>query len=150
LRHLGGILPKQKHRNKLKWRDQVRRRNGRFGDDQRPSRDQATGWNERTGRDQIPRRQELLQIVGHFAEHVTNPVQAPSMAAVAGSRSVSAEEAHKRRRSMLDAGATGIPGIPGITGIAGIAKATGPTRQTVYRIQADPAAAEAALAAWGM
>ena len=35
-------------------------------------------------------------------------------------------------------------------GIAQIAKETGLTRQTVYRIKADPAGAEAALAAWGM
>jgi len=34
------------------------------------------------------------------------------------------------------------------SGIAAIAKATGLSRQTVYRIQADPAAAEAALATW--
>jgi hypothetical protein len=35
-------------------------------------------------------------------------------------------------------------------GIAQIAKDTGLTRQTVYRIKADPAGAEAALAAWGL
>jgi putative DNA-invertase from lambdoid prophage Rac len=35
-------------------------------------------------------------------------------------------------------------------GIAQIAKETGLTRQTVYRIKDDPAAAEAGLAAWGM
>jgi putative DNA-invertase from lambdoid prophage Rac len=35
-------------------------------------------------------------------------------------------------------------------GIARIAKETGLSRQTVYRINDDPAAAEAALAAWGM
>jgi putative DNA-invertase from lambdoid prophage Rac len=35
-------------------------------------------------------------------------------------------------------------------GIARIAKETGLTRQTVYRIKDDPAAAEAALAAWGL
>lgn len=35
-------------------------------------------------------------------------------------------------------------------GIAQIAKDTELTRQTVYRIKDDPAAAEAALAAWGM
>jgi DNA-binding phage protein len=35
-------------------------------------------------------------------------------------------------------------------GIAQIAKGTGLTRQTVYRIKDDPAAAEAALAAWGL
>jgi DNA invertase Pin-like site-specific DNA recombinase len=35
-------------------------------------------------------------------------------------------------------------------GIAAIAKETGLTRQTVYRIKDDPAAAEAALAAWGL
>jgi DNA invertase Pin-like site-specific DNA recombinase len=35
-------------------------------------------------------------------------------------------------------------------GIAQIAKETGLTRQTVYRIKDDPAAAEAALAAWGL
>ena len=34
------------------------------------------------------------------------------------------------------------------SGISVIAKATGLTRQTVYRIQADPAAAEASLATW--
>jgi DNA invertase Pin-like site-specific DNA recombinase len=33
-------------------------------------------------------------------------------------------------------------------GIAAIAKDTGLTRQTVYRIKEDPAAAEAALSAW--
>jgi putative DNA-invertase from lambdoid prophage Rac len=44
-------------------------------------------------------------------------------------------------RAMLDAGTAGI---------AGIAKATGLTRQTVYRLKDDPPAAEAALAAWGM
>jgi putative DNA-invertase from lambdoid prophage Rac len=42
-------------------------------------------------------------------------------------------------RTMLDAGTVGI---------AAIAKATGLTRQTIYRIKDDPAAAEAALAAW--
>lgn len=35
-------------------------------------------------------------------------------------------------------------------GISEVSKATGLSRQTVYRIQADPAAAEAALAVWGM
>ena len=35
-------------------------------------------------------------------------------------------------------------------GIAQIAKATGLSRQTVYRIKDDPASAEAALAAWGI
>jgi putative DNA-invertase from lambdoid prophage Rac len=35
-------------------------------------------------------------------------------------------------------------------GIARIAKSTGLTRQTVYRIKDDPAAAEEALAAWGL
>jgi putative DNA-invertase from lambdoid prophage Rac len=35
-------------------------------------------------------------------------------------------------------------------GIAQIAKNTGLSRQTVYRIKDDPAAAEAALTAWGM
>jgi putative DNA-invertase from lambdoid prophage Rac len=35
-------------------------------------------------------------------------------------------------------------------GIARIAKETGLTRQTIYQIKDDPAAAEAALAAWGM
>jgi DNA invertase Pin-like site-specific DNA recombinase len=35
-------------------------------------------------------------------------------------------------------------------GIALIAKETGLTRQTVYRIKDDPAAAEAVLAAWGL
>jgi putative DNA-invertase from lambdoid prophage Rac len=34
-------------------------------------------------------------------------------------------------------------------GVAEIARATSLTRQTVYRIQRDPAAAEAALATWG-
>jgi putative DNA-invertase from lambdoid prophage Rac len=35
-------------------------------------------------------------------------------------------------------------------GIAQIAKATGLSRQTVYRINDDPAGSEAALVAWGM
>jgi DNA invertase Pin-like site-specific DNA recombinase len=35
-------------------------------------------------------------------------------------------------------------------GIAQIAKATGLSRQTVYRIKDDPAGSEAALAAWGL
>ena len=35
-------------------------------------------------------------------------------------------------------------------GIAQIAKATGLSRQTVYRIKDDPAGCEAALAAWGL
>jgi hypothetical protein len=35
------------------------------------------------------------------------------------------------------------------TGVAQIAKVTGVSRQTVYRIQDDPAACEAALVAWG-
>ena len=35
-------------------------------------------------------------------------------------------------------------------GVAQIAKATGLSRQTVYRIKDDPAGSEAALAAWGM
>ena len=35
-------------------------------------------------------------------------------------------------------------------GITAIAKAAKLSRQTVYRIQADPAAAEAALAGWGL
>jgi len=35
-------------------------------------------------------------------------------------------------------------------GIAQVAKASGLTRQTVYRIKGDPAACEAALAAWGL
>jgi DNA invertase Pin-like site-specific DNA recombinase len=35
-------------------------------------------------------------------------------------------------------------------GIARIAKETGLTRQTIYRIKDDPAAAEEALAAWGL
>jgi DNA invertase Pin-like site-specific DNA recombinase len=35
-------------------------------------------------------------------------------------------------------------------GIAQIAKETGLTRQSVYRIRDDPAAAEAALASWGL
>jgi DNA invertase Pin-like site-specific DNA recombinase len=35
-------------------------------------------------------------------------------------------------------------------GISTIANATSLSRQTIYRIQDDPAAAEAALAAWGM
>jgi putative DNA-invertase from lambdoid prophage Rac len=38
----------------------------------------------------------------------------------------------------------------GTTSVAQIAKATGVKRPTVYRLKADPAAAEAALAAWGM
>jgi putative DNA-invertase from lambdoid prophage Rac len=38
----------------------------------------------------------------------------------------------------------------GTTSIAQIAKATGVKRPTVYRLKADPAAAEAALAAWGI
>jgi putative DNA-invertase from lambdoid prophage Rac len=36
------------------------------------------------------------------------------------------------------------------TGIAQIANAVGLTRQTIYRIKDDPAACEAALAAWGL
>lgn len=35
-------------------------------------------------------------------------------------------------------------------GISSVAKETGLSRQTIYRIQDDPAAAEAALSAWGM
>jgi len=35
-------------------------------------------------------------------------------------------------------------------GVAQIAKDTGLSRQTVYRIQADPAACEATLTAWGL
>jgi putative DNA-invertase from lambdoid prophage Rac len=38
----------------------------------------------------------------------------------------------------------------GTASIAQIAKATGVKRPTVYRLKADPAAAEAALATWGM
>jgi putative DNA-invertase from lambdoid prophage Rac len=38
----------------------------------------------------------------------------------------------------------------GTTSIAQIAKVTGVKRPTVYRLKADPAAAEAALATWGM
>jgi putative DNA-invertase from lambdoid prophage Rac len=38
----------------------------------------------------------------------------------------------------------------GATNIAQIAKAAGVQRQTVYRLKADPAAAEAALMAWGL
>ena len=34
------------------------------------------------------------------------------------------------------------------SGISVIAKATGLTRQTIYRIQADPVAAEATLTIW--
>ena len=34
--------------------------------------------------------------------------------------------------------------------IAHIAKATGLARQTIYRIQEDPAGSEAALASWGL
>jgi hypothetical protein len=34
--------------------------------------------------------------------------------------------------------------------IASIAKETGLTRQTIYRIKDDPAAAEAALSSWGL
>lgn len=36
------------------------------------------------------------------------------------------------------------------TGATGAAKAAGVSRQTIYRIKADPAAARAALAAWGL
>ncbi len=36
------------------------------------------------------------------------------------------------------------------TGIAPIAKATGLSRQTIYRIKDDPVASEAALASWGL
>jgi putative DNA-invertase from lambdoid prophage Rac len=35
-------------------------------------------------------------------------------------------------------------------GVSAVAKATGLSRQTVYRLQADPAAAEASLASWGL
>jgi DNA-binding phage protein len=35
-------------------------------------------------------------------------------------------------------------------GIAQIAKATGLTRQTIYRIKDDPAGSERALASWGL
>jgi putative DNA-invertase from lambdoid prophage Rac len=35
-------------------------------------------------------------------------------------------------------------------GIAAIARATKLSRQAVYRIQSDPAAAEAVLAEWGL
>jgi putative DNA-invertase from lambdoid prophage Rac len=38
----------------------------------------------------------------------------------------------------------------GTTNIAQVAKAAGVQRQTVYRLKADPAAAEAALATWGL
>jgi putative DNA-invertase from lambdoid prophage Rac len=38
----------------------------------------------------------------------------------------------------------------GTANIAQIAKATGVKRPTVYRLKADPVAAEAALAAWGL
>jgi putative DNA-invertase from lambdoid prophage Rac len=38
----------------------------------------------------------------------------------------------------------------GTASIAEIAKAAGVQRQTVYRLKDDPAAAEAALAAWGL
>ena len=34
--------------------------------------------------------------------------------------------------------------------IASIAREVGLSRQTIYRIEADPAGAEAALAAWGL
>jgi putative DNA-invertase from lambdoid prophage Rac len=37
-----------------------------------------------------------------------------------------------------------------MTNIVQIAKAAGIQRQTVYRLKADPVAAEAALAAWGL
>jgi putative DNA-invertase from lambdoid prophage Rac len=40
--------------------------------------------------------------------------------------------------------------MPESTGVSQIAKATGLTRQTVYRIQEDPAGAEKALATWGL
>jgi putative DNA-invertase from lambdoid prophage Rac len=36
------------------------------------------------------------------------------------------------------------------TGVSAVSKVTGLSRQTVYRLQADPAAAEASLATWGM
>jgi putative DNA-invertase from lambdoid prophage Rac len=39
---------------------------------------------------------------------------------------------------------------PNGTGVSRIARATGLTRQTIYRIQSDPAAAERAMAAWGL
>jgi putative DNA-invertase from lambdoid prophage Rac len=39
---------------------------------------------------------------------------------------------------------------PGGTGVSQIAKATGLSRQVVYRIQGDPAGAEKALATWGL
>ena len=35
-------------------------------------------------------------------------------------------------------------------GISATAKATGLSRQTIYRIEADPAAAETSLASWGL
>jgi DNA invertase Pin-like site-specific DNA recombinase len=35
-------------------------------------------------------------------------------------------------------------------GVSVVAKATGLTRQTIYRIQANPTEAEAALASWGL
>ena len=38
----------------------------------------------------------------------------------------------------------------GAVGIARVSKETGLARQTIYRIQDDPAAAEASLAAWGL
>jgi DNA-binding phage protein len=38
----------------------------------------------------------------------------------------------------------------GAANMAQIAKAAGVQRQTVYRLKADPTAAEAALAVWGM
>ncbi len=39
---------------------------------------------------------------------------------------------------------------PDGTGVSQIAKATGLSRQTIYRIQSDPAGAEKALATWGL
>ncbi len=36
------------------------------------------------------------------------------------------------------------------TGVGEVARITGLTRQTVYRIKDDPAAAEAALPTWGL
>jgi len=40
--------------------------------------------------------------------------------------------------------------MPEATGVSRIAKATGLSRQTVYRIQSDPAGAEKVLAMWGL
>jgi putative DNA-invertase from lambdoid prophage Rac len=50
-------------------------------------------------------------------------------------------EQYARARALLS---------PGAVGVTSVAKATGLSRQTVYRLRDDPAGAEAALAAWGL